>query len=234
GLNLLQSIQLPFALVPLLSITGCQRLMGGLAMSGPGLAAAWAVAALVVCINMSAVAEVATVWVEAAAGVSQAWGWAVTASVAMLVLAYVLFIIYLVLYGPGGRREPGKAAGPAVKYTATGVDEEGAHCLAPGSGLASQQGALGRALEQPAGVKDPGGRRGQGVRRDIETKREREGKMQGEVVDILRAEGNSTKCALRDGEEETEGHRQAQEGPADETEWCASLADCELRAVTSQ
>ncbi|GFH18986.1 uncharacterized protein HaLaN_15871 [Haematococcus lacustris] len=63
GLNLLQSIQLPFALVPLLSITGCQRLMGGLAMSGPGLAAAWAVAALVVCINMSAVAEVATVWV---------------------------------------------------------------------------------------------------------------------------------------------------------------------------
>ncbi len=65
GLNLLQSIQLPFALIPMLTFTGSSALMGCLATRGLGLAAAWAVALIVICVNMTAVAQVASAWVSA-------------------------------------------------------------------------------------------------------------------------------------------------------------------------
>jgi Mn2+/Fe2+ NRAMP family transporter len=64
GLNLLQSIQLPFALIPVLAFTGSSVLMGSLATKGFRLAAAWAVALCVICVNMTAVAQVASTWVS--------------------------------------------------------------------------------------------------------------------------------------------------------------------------
>ncbi|GFR45519.1 hypothetical protein Agub_g6911, partial [Astrephomene gubernaculifera] len=86
ALNLLQSIQLPFALVPVLTFTSSRAIMGEFANSLPLTLLCWAIAGVVVMINMLAVYEVAY-----EAVVADPW-------VSGLVLA-VLVVLYLALVG---------------------------------------------------------------------------------------------------------------------------------------
>lgn len=59
ALNLLQSVQLPFALIPVLTFTGSTRLMGKRLANSWGTAIlCWGIAVIVIGVNMAAVAEV--------------------------------------------------------------------------------------------------------------------------------------------------------------------------------
>ncbi|KAG2445110.1 hypothetical protein HYH02_008977 [Chlamydomonas schloesseri] len=93
GLNLLQSIQLPFALVPVLTFTASPAVMGAAFANGPLLnGVCWAIAGLVVAINGLAVYQVAYEFVVADPWVS---GLVLAAAVA----GYLALVGYLVL-GP--------------------------------------------------------------------------------------------------------------------------------------
>ncbi|KAG2430797.1 hypothetical protein HXX76_009773 [Chlamydomonas incerta] len=93
GLNLLQSIQLPFALVPVLTFTASPAVMGAAFANGPLLnGTCWAIAGLVVAINGLAVYQVAYEFVVADPWVS---GSVLAAAVA----AYIALVGYLVV-GP--------------------------------------------------------------------------------------------------------------------------------------
>ncbi|GLI64264.1 hypothetical protein VaNZ11_007467, partial [Volvox africanus] len=92
GLNLLQSIQLPFALVPVLTFTSSPTIMGEFANSAFNSCICWTIAGLVVLINGLAVYQVAY-----EAVVADPW---VTGTVlTVLCIAYLAMVLYLAL-GP--------------------------------------------------------------------------------------------------------------------------------------
>ncbi|KAG2491205.1 hypothetical protein HYH03_010415 [Edaphochlamys debaryana] len=86
ALNLLQSIQLPFALVPVLTFTSSPTIMGPLANNWATAAVCWAISGLVVAINGLAVYEVAYEYVIADPWVSGA-------------VLFALVVLYLTLIG---------------------------------------------------------------------------------------------------------------------------------------
>ncbi|GIL45319.1 hypothetical protein Vafri_2585, partial [Volvox africanus] len=92
GLNLLQSIQLPFALVPVLTFTSSPTIMGEFANSSFTSCICWMIAGLVVLINGLAVYQVAY-----EAVVADPW---VTGTVlTVLCVAYLAMVMYLAM-GP--------------------------------------------------------------------------------------------------------------------------------------
>ncbi|KXZ51426.1 hypothetical protein GPECTOR_12g388 [Gonium pectorale] len=92
GLNLLQSVQLPFALVPVLTFTSSRAIMGEFANTLPLALLCWSIAGLVVGINGLALYEVAFDWVVGDP-------WVSGAALGVTVLAYFALLGYLV-FGP--------------------------------------------------------------------------------------------------------------------------------------
>ncbi|GLC38536.1 hypothetical protein PLESTB_001736900 [Pleodorina starrii] len=130
GLNLLQSIQLPFALVPVLTFTSSPAIMGSFANSPLTSSLCWAIAALVVLINGLAVYEVAY-----EAVVADPW---VTGTALVILSAIYLAMVAFLVLGPQsqlgrwlgwdwGRRwtccKCGAKAAAAVGVEGEGVEE---------------------------------------------------------------------------------------------------------------
>eukprot|EP00200_Dunaliella_tertiolecta_P001465 CAMPEP_0202349806 /NCGR_PEP_ID=MMETSP1126-20121109/7141_1 /ASSEMBLY_ACC=CAM_ASM_000457 /TAXON_ID=3047 /ORGANISM="Dunaliella tertiolecta, Strain CCMP1320" /LENGTH=524 /DNA_ID=CAMNT_0048941671 /DNA_START=172 /DNA_END=1746 /DNA_ORIENTATION=- len=92
GLNLLQSIQLPFALIPVLTFTGSKRIMGNMANGTLHAASCWAVSMLVIAINLTAIKEVA-----------ESFSHRVLVILGAGMAAYFGFIMYLLVNGVSSR-----------------------------------------------------------------------------------------------------------------------------------
>jgi natural resistance-associated macrophage protein len=105
-INVLQAIQLPFALVPLLVLTSDPSVMGACFANGRGTAAAaWAIAAAVAAVNVGTVVAVAAERLPAAPLARGAFGAAAA--------AYVSAVAYLAWWEPRAtrRRRAAAAAG---------------------------------------------------------------------------------------------------------------------------
>ncbi|KAK9825654.1 hypothetical protein WJX81_005684 [Elliptochloris bilobata] len=109
--NVLQSIQLPFALLPVLTMTSNPRIMSAAFTNRPAVAAAaWAIAAAVMAVNAAAIADFAQHQLPQQP--------AAHAALALAVTAYLTFVAYLGV-GPwrwqawwrriSGRHERGEA-----------------------------------------------------------------------------------------------------------------------------
>lgn len=97
-LNILQSVQLPFALIPLLCIVSKEQVMG-VFKAGPIIqAVSWLIAILVLAINGYLLVDFCSTYIVATI--------AVTAILGVLASLYVLFIIYLILQAMFGNRRP--------------------------------------------------------------------------------------------------------------------------------
>nr|WNH25162.1 natural resistance-associated macrophage protein 4 [Fagopyrum tataricum] len=89
-LNVLQSIQIPFAMIPLLCLVSREEIMGVFRIGPLVKVASWLVAALIIVINGYLLLEFFT---------SQVTGALFTSLVAIFTAGYVLFILYLVSRG---------------------------------------------------------------------------------------------------------------------------------------
>jgi len=88
-LNILQSIQIPFALIPLLYLVSKEEIMGSFAIGRLLKNVTWCVAALVISINGYLLLDFFSVEVQ---------GLLFGSVVSIATAAYVMFIIYLILY----------------------------------------------------------------------------------------------------------------------------------------
>jgi manganese transport protein len=142
------SLQLPFAVLPLVQLTSDRKRMGPFA-SGPVLKAlSWACAAVVVALNAVLIFLQTREWADGAAegGWSGMW---VYGTLGPVVLLLALFLAWVGLY-PVYRRRPQPGGGftapafPAVRYTRIGVAVEFAGADDP---VLAQAAALARAHE---------------------------------------------------------------------------------------
>lgn len=88
ALNVLQSVQLPFAVIPVLKLTSSVNVMGPLVNSRPYTMACWGIAVLVMCANVWLVKQNIRHWLTDSHWTHRvvAWGG---------VTAYMLFVGYL-------------------------------------------------------------------------------------------------------------------------------------------
>lgn len=86
-LNVLQSVQIPFALIPLLCLVSKERIMGTFKIGSVLKTVSWLVAALVIVINGYLLLEFFS---------SEVSGAVFTTVVCAITAAYVAFIIYLI------------------------------------------------------------------------------------------------------------------------------------------
>ncbi len=99
-LNLLQAVSLPFALVPLLTLTGSQSVMGGLVSSRSTTIAAGCIAAGCAGVNLAALGTVAREWLSLVfAQWGFGWGLAGTLACVLLSAVYVYFLLWLLWAG---------------------------------------------------------------------------------------------------------------------------------------
>ncbi|KAK9805646.1 hypothetical protein WJX72_009884 [[Myrmecia] bisecta] len=132
-LNVLQSIQLPFALIPVLAMTSSERVMGKAFANSRGIwVAAWAIAACVLSINMWLLFEFASQSMPASV-----WAYA---GVILAVLLYTAFIAYLAV---GPERVRAMREGYGIRRASSGVDDK--HI--PGEAASAQQPLLAHPQE---------------------------------------------------------------------------------------
>ncbi|PNW83321.1 hypothetical protein CHLRE_05g248300v5 [Chlamydomonas reinhardtii] len=152
GLNLLQSVQLPFALVPVLTFSASPAIMGRAFANGPLLnAACWAIAGLVVAINGLAVYQVAYEYVVADP-------WVSGAVLAAAVAAYLALVGYLVV-GPQSQLAQwlGYSRGPQGEPWRDDADG-----CSSGSSSSVDGSSMGGSSSGTGGARAGGGRGGRG------------------------------------------------------------------------
>ena len=99
------SLQLPFAIVPLVHFTADARKMGAFASPRWVTVAAWVVAAVVIALNASLVWGKVAEWLERGA----VWPWLAVVPVAAALAGLLVYMIVRPLLRPGGAWDPGVA-----------------------------------------------------------------------------------------------------------------------------
>jgi manganese transport protein len=90
--QVLLSMQLAFAVIPLIHFVSDKNKMGSFAINTKTRIAAWCVAALIVTLNMQLFIETATGWIK------QADSWAVKTLIILLVVGVILVLLITILY----------------------------------------------------------------------------------------------------------------------------------------